>query len=102
MVLSSSVTSCLVYSLFSMSMVLVNKLVVTTFGFKLAFSLLFFQSLCAVGMALGGRAVGFISFEDLKWPNMKRWIPINILFCVMLLTGFKRCVPALRYFFCIY
>lgn len=72
-----------------MAMVLANKAVVTTFEFKLAFTLLFFQSLCAVLMALGGRLAGLITFEDLKAANLKRWLPINILFCVMLLTGFK-------------
>jgi GDP-mannose transporter len=89
---SQAVWSCSVYSLFSMSMVLVNKMVVTTFGFKLAFSLLFFQSLVAVGLAVVGRSLKLITFEDLKSQNLRKWLPINIIFCVMLFTGFKTCV----------
>ena len=87
---ANAATSCLVYSAFSMTMVLANKVVVTSYGFKLAFSLLFFQSLVAVAMALGGRALKLFTFEDLRLTNMKRWIPINIMFCIMLFTGFKR------------
>ena len=71
-------------------MVLANKLVVSTYVFKSTLVLLVFQNTCAVVMTLGGRAVGWLSFEQFHRRTALQWLPVNLLFCLMLFTGFKR------------
>jgi hypothetical protein len=87
---SPAFLSCLVYSTFSVVMVLANKLVVSTFEFRATLLLLVFQNSCAVVMAVGGRALGFLSFENFSLRTAVQWLPANVLFCAMLFTGFKR------------
>jgi hypothetical protein len=82
--------SCLVYSTFSIVMVLANKLVVSSFEFRATLVLLVFQNTCAVVMALAGRALTWLSFENFTLRTAVQWLPVNILFCLMLYTGFKR------------
>ena len=89
-VCSPGFLSCLVYSAFSIVMVLGNKLVATTFGFKATLFFLVSQSACAVIMALAGRGLGWLSFENFNTRTAAQWLPVNILFCCMLYTGFKR------------
>lgn len=81
--------SCLVYSTFSIVMVLANKLVVSSFEFRATLVLLVFQNTCAVVMALAGRALTWLSFENFTLRTAVQWLPVNILFCLMLYTGFK-------------
>jgi hypothetical protein len=87
---SPAFLSCLVYSAFSIIMVLANKLIVTNFGFDSTLVLLVFQNACAVVMTLGGRFAGWLSFEQFQLRTAIQWLPVNILFCIMLFTGFTR------------
>ncbi len=92
---SPAFLSCLVYSTFSIVMVLANKLVVSSFEFRATLILLVFQNTCAVVMALVGRAMAWLTFENFTLRTAVQWLPVNVLFCLMLYTGFKRYMVAL-------
>eukprot|EP00511_Aplanochytrium_stocchinoi_P008887 CAMPEP_0204866218 /NCGR_PEP_ID=MMETSP1348-20121228/16401_1 /ASSEMBLY_ACC=CAM_ASM_000700 /TAXON_ID=215587 /ORGANISM="Aplanochytrium stocchinoi, Strain GSBS06" /LENGTH=318 /DNA_ID=CAMNT_0052017997 /DNA_START=196 /DNA_END=1152 /DNA_ORIENTATION=- len=49
--------------------------------------LLFYQNTICVVMLLVARELGFITFENLELPKVKAWVPLNILFVLMLATG---------------
>eukprot|EP01091_Cochliopodium_minus_P019859 TRINITY_DN8481_c0_g1_i1.p1 TRINITY_DN8481_c0_g1~~TRINITY_DN8481_c0_g1_i1.p1 ORF type:complete len:346 (-),score=60.62 TRINITY_DN8481_c0_g1_i1:7-963(-) len=83
-----SIVSCIVYSLSSITMILTNKLLLTNFGWKYHGALFFFQNLCTFLM-MGILKVGnFVQVRDFELPIVIKWIPVNILFCVMLLSNF--------------
>ena len=83
--------SCLFYSFCSITMVLGNKLLMTgeigTVGKGAPFSLLMFQSAIVAVILLVGRALGLFSFEPFDCAVAVRWLPLNVLFILMLMTG---------------
>jgi hypothetical protein len=87
---SPPVLSCATYSLFSIAMVLGNKVIMTMFGFDCALLLLLFQAAFAVAMGAVLKRTNRMTFEDLQYRLAVRWLPVNILFCIMLYSGFKR------------
>ncbi|XP_022730794.1 GDP-mannose transporter GONST2-like [Durio zibethinus] len=75
------------YCISSCSMILLNKVVLSSYNFNAGVSLIVYQNLisCLVVAILGlCRAV---SVEKLNWKLIKVWIPVNIIFVGMLVSG---------------
>lgn len=81
--------SCIVYSACSVSMTLVNKAVTSSFGFRFNSTLLLIQGSVTTILLLLSSALGFIKLEPLTAKRVKQWLPINVLFILMLFTSFK-------------
>ncbi|XP_062172027.1 GDP-mannose transporter GONST2-like [Alnus glutinosa] len=75
------------YCISSCSMILLNKVVLSTYNFNAGVSLMFYQNLISslVVVALGlCRAV---SVEKLNWKLIRVWIPVNLIFIGMLISS---------------
>ncbi|KAH1115113.1 hypothetical protein J1N35_008491 [Gossypium stocksii] len=75
------------YCISSCSMILLNKVVLSSYNFNAGISLMFYQNLisCVVVAMLGlCRAV---SVEKLNWKLIRVWLPVNIIFVGMLVSG---------------
>eukprot|EP00924_Labyrinthula_sp_SR-Ha-C_P000601 snap_masked-scaffold_27-processed-gene-4.46-mRNA-1 protein AED:0.11 eAED:0.11 QI:0/0/0/1/1/1/2/0/381 len=78
---------CLLWSSCSISMVLLNKIILTSFDFKFNTFLLIYQnSLCVLLLKLF-KFFGWIEFESLEADKVKAWLPLDFFFVLMLLTG---------------
>ncbi|KAJ1441866.1 Sugar phosphate transporter domain [Sesbania bispinosa] len=75
------------YCISSCSMIMLNKVVLSGFNFNAGISLMFYQNfistLVVVLLALSGR----ISVEKLNWRLVRVWIPVNVIFIGMLVSG---------------
>jgi GDP-mannose transporter len=81
------VIACLCYSAFSMSTTLTNKILFQFFHFPYPLVLLLYQNVFTLVLCLAARYFGFIQFPGLQKEVVKDWIPVNILFILMLSTG---------------
>lgn len=69
-------------------MVLMNKHALSSFHFTCPNSLLLFQcAMCCVLVKLTEMA-GFITVEKLSWRIVRLWLPVNMLFVLMIWTSF--------------
>mmetsp|Transcript_1171 Transcript_1171/g.1746 ORF Transcript_1171/g.1746 Transcript_1171/m.1746 type:complete len:343 (-) Transcript_1171:334-1362(-) len=82
-----SVFAAVSWSCCSISMVLLNKLILSTFSFEFNMVLLFYQNTICVISLLLAREMGLIKFESLEISKVKYWLPLNVLFVLMLATG---------------
>ncbi|XP_020224048.1 GDP-mannose transporter GONST2 [Cajanus cajan] len=75
------------YCISSCSMIMLNKIVLSGYNFSAGISLMFYQnfitSLVVVLLSLSGR----ISVEKLSWRLIRVWIPVNVIFIGMLVSG---------------
>lgn len=88
-----AIGSCLLYSTLSLSTTLTNKSLLTTYSFSYPFALLYWQYIVTAVLVVLAKLLGIISYP---WPQMEtvvRWLPLNMLFCLMLVTN----TYALRY-----
>ncbi|RDX70705.1 GDP-mannose transporter GONST2, partial [Mucuna pruriens] len=69
------------YCISSCSMIMLNKIVLS--GISLMFYQNFIATLVVVLLALSGR----ISVEKLSWRLIRVWVPVNVIFIGMLLSG---------------
>ncbi|XP_044504946.1 GDP-mannose transporter GONST2-like [Mangifera indica] len=75
------------YCITSCSMILLNKVVLSGYNFNAGISLMFYQNLIStLVVALFGLSRA-ISVEKLNWKLVKIWIPVNIIFVGMLVSG---------------
>ena len=59
--------------------------------------LLFYQNLASVCLLLGARQTGLLTFENIVPSKAKKWLPVNVFFVLMLLTGFfSQCFACVR------
>ncbi|CAK7331286.1 unnamed protein product [Dovyalis caffra] len=75
------------YCISSCGMILLNKIALSTYNFNAGISLMFYQNLisCLVVAVLG--LSGVVSVEKLSWKLIRVWIPVNIIFVGMLVSG---------------
>ncbi|XVF05363.1 hypothetical protein REPUB_Repub05bG0165600 [Reevesia pubescens] len=75
------------YCLSSCSMILLNKVVLSSYNFNAGISLMFYQNLisCLVVAILG--LCKAVSVEKLNWKLIRVWLPVNIIFVGMLVSG---------------
>lgn len=81
--------SILCYSTCSISLILLNKLVIGTYGLNYPMGLLFLQNLCAFLLVVACKSLGLISYPAFDMRVVKKWIPLTILFVMMLWTSMK-------------
>lgn len=81
--------SVVLYSFCSVSMILVNKLVMNTYDMNYPFAILMLQTggaLFLVAMAKMGR---FVEYPSFSMDVAKKWLPLTLLFVTMLFTSMK-------------
>lgn len=75
------------YCISSCSMIMLNKIVLSSYNFNAGISLMFYQNfistLVVVLLALCGR----VSVEKLNWRLVRVWLPVNVIFIAMLVSG---------------
>lgn len=76
------------YCIVSLSMVLMNKAVLSSFDFHAPNSLLFFQCTMSVGLICALRWMKLVSQEPLEMRIVRVWCPANLLFVGMVWSGF--------------
>ena len=81
--------SLLCYCSCSIWMILLNKLVVDTFKLDYPMGLIFIQNGCALLLVLGAKQAGLIHFPEFDAKVAKRWLPLTVLFVLMLWTSMK-------------
>ena len=86
--LSAPFWACFAYSLVSTSMVLVNKLLLSTYKFRFPMVLLFHQNMMTVNSLYVAKELGVTTYEPLERGKVLKWLPMDIFFVLMLLTGF--------------
>ncbi|KAK8596241.1 hypothetical protein V6N12_064740 [Hibiscus sabdariffa] len=95
---SGALMSGTAYCISSCSMILLNKVVLSSYNFNAGISLMLYQNLiaCLVVAILG--LCGAVSIEKLNWRLIRVWIPVNIIFVGMLVSGMYRdlCVIVLQ------
>ncbi|KAM0040871.1 putative sugar phosphate transporter domain-containing protein [Helianthus debilis subsp. tardiflorus] len=75
------------YCLSSCSMILLNKVVLSSYAFNAGISLMFYQNLiCSIIVIILGLS-GAVTLEKLNWKLIKVWIPVNLIFVGMLVSG---------------
>ncbi|WCJ37210.1 GDP-mannose transporter GONST1 [Euphorbia peplus] len=79
--------SGLAYCISSCSMILVNKFVLSSYGFNAGISLMLYQNLISVIIVSLLSNLGIISTEPLTWRLIKVWLPVNAIFVGMLVTS---------------
>ncbi|RNE99537.1 GDP-mannose transporter [Trypanosoma rangeli] len=81
--------SILAYSICSMSMIILNKLVMFTYGLNFPMGLLFIQNSGAVLLVSFGKYMRWIHYPDFSMEVTKKWLPLTFLFVAMLWTSMK-------------
>ncbi|XAR60716.1 hypothetical protein NMG60_11034195 [Bertholletia excelsa] len=75
------------YCISSCSMILLNKVVLSSYAFNAGISLMFYQNLISTVLVLVLGLCGVVSLEKLSWKLIKVWIPVNVIFIGMLVSG---------------
>ncbi|KAK8683427.1 hypothetical protein V6N13_039488 [Hibiscus sabdariffa] len=86
------------YCISSCSMILLNKVVLSSYKFNAGISLMFYQNvIVCLAVAILGLCQA-VSVEKLNWKLIRVWIPVNIIFVGMLMSGMYRdlCVIELQ------
>ncbi|KAJ4971956.1 hypothetical protein NE237_005055 [Protea cynaroides] len=75
------------YCVASCSMILLNKVVLSSYGFNAGISLMLYQNFVSVVVVVALGFFGAVSTEKITWKLVRIWIPVNIIFVGMLVTG---------------
>ncbi|XP_021728057.1 GDP-mannose transporter GONST1-like isoform X1 [Chenopodium quinoa] len=75
------------YCISSCSMILINKLVLSSYDFNAGISLMLYQNFVSVLIVSALSILGVVTTEPLTWKLIKVWIPVNIIFVGMLITS---------------
>jgi len=81
-------TAGLIYCCFSMSMMLTNKLLLSSFDFDAPNALLLFQFLTTVVLIDISGKLDIVKRDPLDWKVVRIWWPVNVVFVAMIGTGF--------------
>ncbi|XP_058109207.1 GDP-mannose transporter GONST2-like isoform X2 [Magnolia sinica] len=84
---SGPLVSGIAYCISSCSMILLNKVVLSGYGFDAGISLMLYQNFICVLVITMLELFGAVSIEKLTWKLIRIWIPVNIIFVGMLVTG---------------
>jgi len=86
-----ALSSCILYSFCSVSMVLVNKSLASSYNKlidgDLNILLVVFQAIIAVMAVEFSKMMKWVEYPSFSMSTAKQWAPVNILFCAMLFTG---------------
>ncbi|ONH99957.1 hypothetical protein PRUPE_6G059800 [Prunus persica] len=75
------------YCISSCSMILLNKVVLSSYNFNAGVSLMFYQNLISSVIVVLLGFSGVVTVEKLNWKLVRVWIPVNIIFISMLVSG---------------
>ena len=90
---TNAVSSCIFYSISSVAMVLLNKAIPMSVPGALRtqipqLSIILFQCSVAVVLSEFARFMKWIDYSDFSLNVARQWLPVNILFIGMLISGF--------------
>ncbi|CAL0301702.1 unnamed protein product [Lupinus luteus] len=68
-------------------MIMLNKIVLSSFNFNAGISLMFYQNLISTLVVVLLSLSGRISVEKLNWRLVRAWLPVNVIFIGMLVSG---------------
>ena len=80
--------SSLAYSAMSISMVLANKLILSTYQFEYPNVLLLLQCMTSLMCVYSLKQLGLVEIDHVETTKLVQWFPVNMFFLVMLLSGF--------------
>eukprot|EP00760_Papus_ankaliazontas_P025901 PhM_4_TR2915/c0_g1_i2/m.1143/K15356/VRG4, GONST1; GDP-mannose transporter len=83
------VLSVVLYSLCSISMILLNKLVVATYGLNYPFAIIFLQNVSALILVAGLKRAGLVSYPSFDKGVAQKWVPLTLFFVTMLISSVK-------------
>ncbi|XP_006659745.1 GDP-mannose transporter GONST1 [Oryza brachyantha] len=84
---NQALVSGLAYCISSCSMILVNKYILSGYGFGAGIFLMLYQNIVSVTIVSTLSLSGVIPTEPLTWKLIKVWLPVNIIFVGMLITS---------------
>lgn len=84
---SGPLVSGTAYCISSCSMILLNKIALSSYGFTAEISLVFYQNLISSVIVAVLGLCGVVSVERLNWKLIRVWIPVNIIFIGMLVSS---------------
>lgn len=84
---NQSLLSGIAYCLSSCSMILLNKVVLSSYNFDAGISLMLYQNLVSVVIVTALSLFGVITTEPLSWKLIRVWFPVNVIFVGMLVTS---------------
>ncbi|WMV55645.1 hypothetical protein MTR67_049030 [Solanum verrucosum] len=84
---NKALLSGVAYCISSCSMILVNKYVLSSYGFNAGISLMVYQNFVSVVVVSSLRVFGIITTEPLTWRLVRVWLPVNVIFVGMLITS---------------
>jgi len=88
---SKAIASCILYSFCSVSMVLVNKSLTSSYNQyidgNLNVFLVVFQSAVAVILVEFSKMMKWVEYPPFNFKTAMQWMPVNLFFCGMLFTG---------------
>jgi len=86
-----AVSSCALYAFCSVSMVLVNKSLASSYNKyidgDLNFLLVVFQAIIAVIAVQFCKMMNWVEYPSFNMTTALKWAPVNLFFCAMLFTG---------------
>jgi len=86
-----AIASCVLYTLCSVSMVLVNKSLASSYNKYISgdlnFLLVVFQAIIAVIAVEFSKMMKWVEYPGFNCKTALQWAPVNIFFCGMLFTG---------------
>jgi len=86
-----AISACILYSVCSVSMVLTNKSLASSYRdltpIDLNFLLVVFQAIFAVICVEFSKRMNWVEYPALTMETIKLWVPVNLFFCFMLFTG---------------
>lgn len=86
---TSTVLSIATYSFSSVSMIILNKLLMDTFNLPYPISLLLFQNFGAFTLVSVAKHLKLLHYPDTSLQIIKRWLPLTLLFVAMLFSSMK-------------
>lgn len=84
-----TVLSVLTYSSCSVSMILMNKLLINTYSIPYPLCLLLLQNTGATLLVMLGKHLGLLHYPDFSMEIVRKWLPLTVLFVSMLFSSMK-------------
>ncbi|ESW18721.1 hypothetical protein PHAVU_006G064700 [Phaseolus vulgaris] len=75
------------YCISSCSMIMLNKIVLSGYNFDAGVSLMFYQNFISTLVVVLLALSGWVAVEKLSWRLIRAWIPVNVVFIGMLVSG---------------
>ncbi|KAI4305227.1 hypothetical protein L6164_028606 [Bauhinia variegata] len=84
---SGPLLSGIAYCISSCSMIMLNKIVLSSYNFNAGICLIFYQNFISTLVVVVLGLFGVITVQKLNWRLVRVWIPVNVIFIGMLVSG---------------